>query len=700
MVLAWSGFSRLTFVLFIGLVAMGCVSERLGPAPTTLGQEIERLTEAPTRIVWVQDIGDQRDFLSHGTDLRLMGLDSREEGGARVLLDTPRSKAKPMFTANGDWVVFSDRHEERMYAINWDGERILDLGPGFAMATWRDPGTGTEWLYFAREPREHGMPTHNTLWRYPLMDSGEQHPREYSTALEAREELVWDQTPVSEDSFQISADGRFASAAFPWPHVGVLDFETGRWDRLARGCWVAMSPDNENLFWVFDSPHRNVSMFRHGSDEQWVVNVNNAPGVDDHEVYHPRWSNHPDIVTVTGPYREGGGTRRITRGGKAVKVHLGRLNDARTEVTDWVVVTDDTHADFYPDVWVRTSAAPRRAETRATEDAATPGATTWPVAADDLRYVWENAVGLSETFDPETRTQRLFQPEPQLRARFDRHHGMLLDGGFFRDDNAGDLIAEQGPVDAFTIELMVMPTGPQPDGETWVFAVQRDAQALLVLSENAGEWRLRTGDREITLGRVTRNRPTHLTLSLSPERLQVFVNGQQSVSEPLGVALEWPGAGFLFGGDADGGQDWSGTLDHFAMYARNLQPAEIRSNVQLARSVHEARSAPEPIAVRARVTQVSGIPTPEEMAPYRRALVVNEYEVLEVISGELTGDQFLAAHWAILDATLLEAAERPLGSEHILMLEPFEQRTELEGERLAQDTDNFLLDLYFDTNLQ
>jgi hypothetical protein len=543
------------------------------------------------------------------------------------------------------------------------------------------------------------MPTHNSLWRYPLMEPGEQEPREYSSAVEAREELVWDQTPVSEDSFQISADGRFASAAFPWPHVGVLDFETGRWERLARGCWVAMSPDNENLFWVFDSPHRNVSMFRHGSGEQWVVNVNNAPGVDDHEVYHPRWSNHPDIVTVTGPYREGGGARRITRGGKAVKVHLGRLNEARTEVIDWVVVTDDTYADFYPDVWVQTSTGPRRAETRESRDAEVPAATTWPVAADELRYVWENAVGLSETFDPETRTQRLFQPEPQFRARFDRHHGMLLDGGLFSDDDAGDLIAEPGPIDAFTIELMVTPTGPQPDGETWVFAVQRDAEALLVLSENAGEWRLRTGDREITLGRVTRNRPTHLTLSLSPERLQVFVNGQQSVSEPLGAALDWAGAAFLFGGDADGGRDWSGTLDHFALYARNLQPAEIRSNVQLARGVHEARPVPEPVTVRARVTEVSRVPTPEEMAPYRRALVANEYEVLEVMSGALTGERLLAAHWAILDATLLDTAERPLGSEHVLMLEPFEQRPELAGERVVQDTEDFLLDLYFDTRL-
>jgi hypothetical protein len=215
MVMAWSGWSRLAFVLFISLGAIGCVGERLGPAPTTLGQEIERLTEAPTRVVWVQDIGDQRDVLAHGTDLRLMGLDSREEGGARVLLDTPRSKAKPMFTANGDWVVFSDRNEKRMYAVHWDGQKILDLGPGFAMATWRDPGTGTEWLYFAREPREHGMPTHNSLWRYPLMEPGEQEPREYSSAVEAREELVWDQTPVSEDNFQISADGRFGQRGFP-----------------------------------------------------------------------------------------------------------------------------------------------------------------------------------------------------------------------------------------------------------------------------------------------------------------------------------------------------------------------------------------------------------------------------------------------------------------------------------------------------
>ena len=40
-------------------------------------------------------------------------------------------------------------------------------------------------------------------------------------------------------------------------------------------------------------------------DERWRVNINNAPGIDGYEVYHPRWANHPRFLTITGPYTAG-----------------------------------------------------------------------------------------------------------------------------------------------------------------------------------------------------------------------------------------------------------------------------------------------------------------------------------------------------------------------------------------------------------
>ncbi len=45
-------------------------------------------------------------------------------------------------------------------------------------------------------------------------------------------EVVWDRRRVSQDTFQVSTDGRLRGGLFPWPAAGVVELPKGRWRRL------------------------------------------------------------------------------------------------------------------------------------------------------------------------------------------------------------------------------------------------------------------------------------------------------------------------------------------------------------------------------------------------------------------------------------------------------------------------------------
>src|SRR5262245_13026808 len=69
--------------------------------------EVRALSGAGTRVVWVQH--DGKDPEAIGDQLVLMGLDSEDGKGERVILGQPGSYVKPMITPRGDRIVFSTR---------------------------------------------------------------------------------------------------------------------------------------------------------------------------------------------------------------------------------------------------------------------------------------------------------------------------------------------------------------------------------------------------------------------------------------------------------------------------------------------------------------------------------------------------------------------------------------------------------------
>ena len=302
---------------------------------------VEGLTGGRTKVAWIQDLGDGTDFMGLGEQLVLMGFDTGDDRGERMILATPDGYAKPLITPSGQSVVYSDPRDGAVMVVEWSGENRRRLADGFPMAVWRNPDDGTEWVYIGSDPDEADPPSYRRIHRRRI-----DRPDDV--------ELVWDRQPVSGDGFQVSRDGGRAAALAPWPDAGVLELPNGEWRRLGEGCWTALAGDDSHLLWYFDGQHRNLTIVDTDADEdrRWTVNINDAPGIDGFEVYHPRWSNHPRFLAMTGPYTVGDGGNRIYGGGHEVEIHLGRFSPDHRGVEAWVQITTNDAPDFYPDVWI------------------------------------------------------------------------------------------------------------------------------------------------------------------------------------------------------------------------------------------------------------------------------------------------------------------------------------------------------------
>ena len=331
---------RSLFLLLFLLAVSGCSSggaESAGP--------LARFTGAHTRAVWAQS--DGKDPFALGINLALVGVDSTD-GRERTILAERGSYMKPLFTPRGDRIVFSRGPAAggpEMMIVGWDGSGLKSLGKGFAFATWQNPADSSEWLYAGIDaaPGKLDFPT---VVRFPIDKP-------------AAREVVWNKTLVSADTFQVSPDGRYAGGLFPWPYAGVADLPNGELKKLGEGCWTALASVRGPVMWYFDGAHRNLTMVDIRSDKRWVVNINGVPGFGNDEVYHPRWTNHPRFLVMSGPYNLGG-DNQVRSGGTQTEVWLGRFSADYAKVEEWHRVTQNSGADSYPDVWIERGKSPHQ----------------------------------------------------------------------------------------------------------------------------------------------------------------------------------------------------------------------------------------------------------------------------------------------------------------------------------------------------
>jgi hypothetical protein len=144
---------------------------------------------------------------------------------------------------------------------------------------------------------------------------------------------------------------------FPWPGAGIADVAGKTWQKLGEGCYTSVCYARGPLFWYFDGAHRNVTIVDVDAGSRWMVNLNGAPGFEGAEVSHPRWTNHPRFLTLTGPYNQGGSNQSRT-GGKQTEVYVGRFSQDFSKVEAWGRVTNNASGDSHPDVWIDLARSP------------------------------------------------------------------------------------------------------------------------------------------------------------------------------------------------------------------------------------------------------------------------------------------------------------------------------------------------------
>jgi hypothetical protein len=330
-----------------GLVSLGLLLPLLAgcqstPAREGRAAEVHELTGAHTRLVWVQ--GDGTDPYAMGAQLLLMGLDTDDGRGERLILEGRGSYVKPMLTPRGDRIVFSthpDLGDSAVHIVGFDGAGLRRFDRGFALAVWEDPADGGEWVYIGSDLQGLGFATITRV----RIDRPSQR------------EQVWSGASVSYDTFQVSPDGRLAGGLFPWPAAGVADLTAGTWRQLGEGCWTALNDVGTPLFWYFDGAHRNLLLVDANRDRRWTVPINRAPGFQNPEVYHPRWARHPRFMVMSGPYDQGG-ANQVRSGGTQSEVWLGRFSADFTTIEAWARVTENTGGDSYPDIWIDRARSP------------------------------------------------------------------------------------------------------------------------------------------------------------------------------------------------------------------------------------------------------------------------------------------------------------------------------------------------------
>jgi hypothetical protein len=317
----------------------------------------------------------------------------------------------------------------------------------------------------------------------------------------------------------------------------------------------------------------------------------------------------------------------------------------------------------------------------------------WPSRGAGLVFLWKTARDPNLVRDPVTKVAHTFELEARRKARFDHHHAMNVSGGYFRVlDFATRVVGSFRATNSVAVEATLRPAAAAPNPEQGLAEVvslsQPEDGVAFSLAQRGDElvFRVRTsltdpqGCEPVSLGRVAIDEPTHVIVSYRPGRLVGHVNGKTVLDTDAvqGNLGDWSDRDLLQFGSGHGDEsNWDGSLEGVALYSRFIEAREAAANARAYLELIAEREPVEQIELRAKLLARSHVPTLEEIVPYREALVMYEYEVLEGLAGEVSDETIRVAHWAILAGKLQSAAEREPGEEKRLTLEPFESNPQV-----------------------
>jgi hypothetical protein len=323
---------------------------------------------------------------------------------------------------------------------------------------------------------------------------------------------------------------------------------------------------------------------------------------------------------------------------------------------------------------------------------------SWPSDRRGLVFLWQTSDEPNLVHDPELGADVSYPLEPRGRARLDHDHAMVLDGGAFTApaEAARALLAAAVATNELTLEATLRTDDLSQAGPATILTFSRQRRQRNLTLGQEGSWlvlRIRTAstgadaDRpQVRLFELVAGRTLHLAVTYSPGLLHVYRDGElvEALGDVRAGLNRWQPGELLFGDEVDGGAGWSGTLEGIALFNRVLAPAEVRADYLRYRRMLERRPEVERLEVRATLRARSEIPTLDQISPYRKALAVYEYQVDEVVDGEVGSEILRVAHWVILDGETLPVAAARRGTAVRLILEPFADNPQLDSHYLSQ----------------
>ncbi len=680
----------------LGTVVFTCLAAWPSPSLLAAGaaEDVRALAGAQTRVVWVQDAGATACVYSERPTLRLMGFDTDDGKGERALLPDIARYYKPQITDDGRAVMFGDLDKKVVKVVNWDGNGLRTVLENACFEdVWTDPKDGVTWFYAKVEARR-GDATIEAIRRYRLDNPNVN-------------ELVWDKMPV--DKFMVNGDGRAASGGGEGGNTpqGILTLPNGNFSARGGGCWPSMCPDNSLRSWVFTGNHRSIHFgvttdARSGKGYGYPVEFGKVPGLTltgQQELYHPRWSNNLRFLTATAPLEQWSyqAEAKIPLAVAAkVEIYLGKFTEDMKGLERWVQVTHNNHGDYWPSAWIKPPPGPPSwlAASASGPVVADAGPTTGKAAELDRTaqlFVWTTGADGNQIVDPKTGAIRQCIGQLRDAARYGRHYVMDLTGGAFVPNATAkpwlEAVQARG---AFAIEAVLTPLGVAPSGEGVVLAFADDLETgNVVLSQRGDQLLLRLrgmGGEPLRLVRLPQARASHVIVSYAPGNLAVFVDGQRVLlANPPTVPLAaWIAQPLLFGDAWRGGRNGPGLMEGIGLFGREIGAAEAQQRFAVVQARRAGRKASiGRVIVEAKLTGTCPPADPKGIAPYKRCLSVQQYEVVKTVEGALADKVVSVAQWSVLDGRVVqEYLGFKVGQSYRLALERWEDHPEQESERM------------------
>ena len=321
----------------------------------------------------------------------------------------------------------------------------------------------------------------------------------------------------------------------------------------------------------------------------------------------------------------------------------------------------------------------------------------WPCDNTGLVYLWENSSAQNEAGQG-----RMCIPDARDAATFGRYGVMDLVGGSLvaGPESDAELLDACRKSGAFSLEALVQPECVDLSDPTAIISFSADGKCNFALGmvKNKLVMRLRTSQNEpdppIEFGILKAKTPQHVIVTFEAGKLICYVDGKSRTKDITlkGDLQAWTPAHLAFGDKI-----WPGTLEGIAIYSRALDANEAATHYKGYVARLEKRQPAHRVVMDAKLFDITPNSTPEAIKPYRRLLLLDNYEVVKVVDGKCDDKKISVARWGILDDKVLKL-KREKGKIYRLVLEPWSENEQLESERSLNSTEDLTLPVYYNVD--